>query len=513
MKKKMRMFAVLAFLLPLPALFGAGPEKPNIIIILADDMGYSDLGCTGAEIETPALDTMAGNGLLFTRCYNTSRCCPSRAALLTGQYQWDAGIGHMDTTKSRLDEYQGYLNDKTTTIASLLQRKGYRTFQAGKWHVGSRERDMWPDHHGFDEFYGTPSGGGIYFYPSRFYDRPVFHNGREVKPDSSWYSTDAFTDASIDFIRNRKNKEQPFFIYLAYIAPHFPLQAKEEDIDKYRDVYAVGYEEIRNARFERQKKLGIIPDDMPPSVPVHGDWDDVEDKETEALKMAVYAAMVDCMDQNIGKLMATLREEGILENTIVMFLSDNGGCSSGFNKTPGAEIGTRDSNAAYGKWYNVSNTPFRMSKSREHEGGIITPLVVFWPKGIRTPGKQIAEPVHIMDLMPLCLDLAGADYPDRIRSKRLDPLDGQSLLPLIEGKAPANDRIICWEHEGNRAIRKGDWKLVALRRNKWELYNLAEDPYEENNLINKNKKMADELEELYEDWADDHGVQSWPLKK
>jgi arylsulfatase A-like enzyme len=487
-------------------------DKPNVIVILVDDMGYSDLGCTGAEIKTPHLDALAKQGVLFTHCYNTSRCCPSRASLLTGRYQWDVGMGHMTSTKSSLPEYQQQMSAQSPTIAELLKPEGYQSFMAGKWHVGDA-RDAWPDRRGFDQFYGTPAGGGLYFYPSQFYKRPVYHNGQEVKPDAFWYSTDGFTDYTMDYIKNRRDKARPFFIYLAYIAPHFPLQAKQEDIDKYRDVYRVGYDAIRRARFEKQKRLGIVSQDMPASKPVYGDWASVKDREEEALKMAVYAAQVDCLDQNIGKLMRTLRDEGILESTAVMFMSDNGGCSAGFNRTPNAEIGTRNSNAAYGKWYNVSNTPYRMAKAQEHEGGIITPMIVHWPNGIERAGQIISEPLHIMDLLPACLDLAGAEYPATYQSRSLDSPDGISFLPLLKGAEQDRDRVFHWEHQGNRAVRRGHWKLVALHSRDWELYNLHEDPYEQKNLAGENSEKLSELAALYEGWAEEHGVQAWPLEK
>lgn len=487
-------------------------ERPNIIAILVDDMGYSDLGCTGAEIKTPNLDALAKQGVLFTHCYNTSRCCPTRASLLTGQYQWDVGMGHMTATKSSLPEYQPQMNTRSPTVAELLKLAGYQTFMAGKWHVGDA-RNAWPDHRGFDQFYGTPAGGGLYFYPSKFYKRPVFHNGQEVKPDASWYSTDGFTSYTVDFIKNRRDKGRPFFIYLAYIAPHYPLQAKQADIDKYRDVYSVGYDAIRKARFEKQRRLGIVSSDIPASKSVHGNWASVKDKAQEALKMAVYAAQVDCLDQNIGKLVTALRQEGILDNTAIMFMSDNGGCSAGFNRTPEADIGTRYSNAAYGKWYNVSNTPYRMAKAQEHEGGIITPMIMHWPNGIERAGQVISEPLHIMDIPPACLALAGAEYPATYQLRDLDPPDGISFLPLLGGAQQEKDRVFYWEHQGNRAVRKGNWKLVALHKQNWELYNLAQDPYEQFDLAGENTEKAGGLLKLYEDWAEEHGVQPWPLKK
>ena len=493
------------------ARFQSNADRPNIILILADDMGFSDLGCTGSEIETPNLDAMARDGILFTHCYNTSRCCPTRAALLTGQYQWDAGMGHMTYTRSRLAEYSQQLNRKCATIPELLGQAGYETFMAGKWHLGD-EREYWPDRRGFPKFYGTPQGGGIYFYPSRFYQRPVFKNGVELQPSESWYSTDAFTDATIDFLENERDDEKPFFIYLAYIAPHFPLQAKEADIAKYKGTYAVGYEAIRKARFKRQQELGVVNAGLPMSTAAY-DWNSVKDKQQEARKMAVYAAQIDCLDQNIGKLMATLQSEGVADNTLVLFMSDNGGCRNKFNKTPDAVIGSRDCNAAYGKWYNVSNTPYRQGKTQEHEGGIISPMVVRWPSGIKNAGQLVHEPMHVMDVMPSCLRLAGASYPKRFAGHELDPLDGEDFLPLINGEQQDPNRVLFWEHEGNRAVRRGSWKLVSLRKHPWELYDLSVDPFEENDLASKNPLQVSEFKKLYEEWAAQHGVRPWPLKK
>ena len=490
-------------------------ERPNIIIILADDMGFSDLGCTGSEIETPNLDHLARQGLLFTNFYNTSRCCPSRAALLTGQYQWDAGMGHMTYTKSKYPEYQQVMNMNNATIAELLRQTGYQTVTTGKWHLGNN-RDYWPDKRGFDNFYGTPTGGGIYFYPSKFYDRSVYSDGKRIEPGEAWFSTDGFTDYAIDFITKKRNKERPFFMYVAYIAPHFPLQAKAKDIQKYHGKYDVGYQFIRNARFNKQVGQDIFDSKRTPSKPTFKDWESIKSKPTESRKMAVYAAQVDNMDQNIGRILQALEDTDSLDNTVLMFLSDNGGCSAGWNKTPEAEIGTRECNAAYGAWYNVSNTPYRQSKSRVHEGGIITPLIVHWPNGISEPGKMVKRPAHIMDIMPTCLELAGTTYPNTFESRSIDPIDGQSILPWVTSKKTeehSKKRLLFWEHEGNRSVRKGDWKLVALRKKKWELYDLSQDPFETNNLAAEHPAIVSELSEAFKKWAAEHGVRPWPLKK
>lgn len=491
---------------------GEENKRPNIIIILADDLGYSDLGCTGSEIKTPNLDKLANKGVLFTDFYNTSRCCPSRASLLTGQHQWDAGMGHMDYTKSDLPEYQGYLNKESITIAEALKLGGYQTFMSGKWHVGNKERDMWPDKRGFDQFYGVPAGGGLYFYPSKYYKRDVYWNGNKVQPDSTWYSTDAFTDYTINYIENDRNKEEPFFIYLAYIAPHYPLQAKEEDIQKYTGTYDEGYDAIRNNRFRKQKDIGLMSDDaVLPPLEVRS-WENVKNKKKEARKMSVYAAMVDNMDQNIGRLISTLEKEGELDNTVIFFLSDNGACQSKFNKTPKVPIGSRNSNATYGDWYNVSNTPYRLHKKKEHEGGIKTPMIMHWPNGITKP-KKISKPAHITDFMQTCLQLAQVEYPKSYNDILLDELDGCDLLPLLENEKAYEKRQFYWEHEGNKAIRVGDWKLVASKNKDWELYNLKKDPFELQNVALKYPNKKIDMEHKYQSWTQEHNVKPWPLQK
>ena len=485
-------------------------NQPNIIIILADDLGYSDLGCMGSEIETPNLDNLTKEGVLFSHFYNASVCCPTRASLLTGQCQWDAGMGTMAGGKSLFPEYQGFINKKSVTIAEVLKQYGYQTYMGGKWHVGN-ERHMWPDKRGFDQFYGTPAGGGIYFYPSKFYERPIFWNGELVKPDTTWYSTDGFTDYAINFIKNERMEGKPFFMYLAYIAPHYPLQAKKQDIEKYKNKYSVGYEAIRNERFKKQKKLGIVTEELTLSPAVYPAWESVENKEQEAREMAVYAAMVDCMDQNIGRLLKTLEDQGIEENTIVFFLSDNGAGMSDFNKTPEAEIGTRNSNAAYGVWYNVSSTPYRKGKQRQHEGGIITPMIARWPAGIKNKGEIIHEPAHINDFMPTCIELAGAKYPKTFNGNKIGPHDGKSFLPLISGKEQDKERIYFSSFIGNNAIRQGDWKLVKLHKEDWELYNIKNDPTELYDLSHKEPAKFNELLTKYNDFAKEHGVRPWPL--
>ena len=486
-------------------------EKPNIILILADDMGYSDLGSYGGEIETPNLDRLANEGVRFTNCYNTSRCCPTRASILTGLYQHEVGYGHMDSDLG-YSSYQGRFKEGVATIAQLLQGADYLTFMSGKWHLG-HEEPYHPLSRGFDRMYGIPKGGGVYFYPCVGRDRQVYLDTELQEPDSSWYSTDAFTDYAIEFAQEAKAERKPFFMYLAYIAPHFPLQAWPEDIAKYRGKYSQGYEYYRQQRFEAQKRLGIIPPDtkLPP---FDGrSWEDVENKDEQDLKMAIYAAQVDRMDQNIGRLMEALEAQGERDNTVILFLSDNGAASVELNDFPEAELGSRDSWAAYGKsWSNVSNTPYRKYKAMTHEGGIITPLIVNWPKGIEAPGRITREPVHIIDIVPTILSLAHLDYPKTFQAHSLAPLRGTDIMPLARGGTQTADKVMFFEHQGFQAARIGDWKIVRPHNRVWELYDLKADPTELVNVIQERQEKAESLKNQFNEWANECGVRPWPVK-
>ena len=486
--------------------------KPNMIIILADDMGYSDLGCTGSEIHTPNLDKLAEGGVLFTNCYNTSRCCPTRASLLTGLYQHQAGYGHMDSDLGTT-AYQGRFRDGIVTIAELLKQEAYRNIMIGKWHLG-HEEEFAPLARGFDRMYGIPKGGGVYFYPCIGRDRQVYLNDEQVHPDSNWYSTDAFTDHAIEFVEEADADQKPFFLYLAYIAPHFPLQARAEDIEKYRGKYSKGYAFYRNQRFEKQRELGVIASNTKLSPADYKDWDAVKNKKEEDLKMAVYAAQMDRLDQNVGRLIDKLKALGIYDNTVILFLSDNGAVYTGLNETPDALIGSRNSWAAYGKsWGNVSNTPFRYYKSMTHEGGVITPMIVHWPKGIESKGLITQEPVHIIDVMPTLLQLAGSSYPNEFNNQRLAPLPGNSFIPLLDGEKQNPDKEMYWEHSGNQAVRIGDMKLVRRHKKEWELYNLKEDPTELNNIATDYPEEFTALKKRWDSWAEDHEVEDWPVNK
>ncbi len=500
-------------LMLLAVTFVKAQKKPNIIIILADDMGYSDLGCMGSEIQTPNLDKLASDGALFTHFYNTSRCTPSRGSIMTGLGGHQAGVGHLNGDWE-YESYQGRLKDNAVTLAELLQPEGYRTIQVGKWHVGD-ERPYWPIDRGFERMYGIPAGGGVYFWPphSKVGNRPVFLGDVEQDIDpETWFSTDAFTDYAMDFVEEAHNDERPFFMYLAYIAPHYPLQAWPKDIAKYDGVYSEGYDAIRNTRFAKQKELGIVDESVTLSPADYSDWNSLSDKDMEETKMEIYAAQIDNMDQNIGRLLQKLEETDELDNTIIMFLSDNGGCSSNLNY--GLEnVGTQASFVAYGKnWSNVSNTPYRRYKKEEHEGGILTPLIVHYPKEITNKGLITHQPAHISDIVPTCLELAEASYPSTFKGMETMELMGESFWHLISGGETSPERIFGWEHEGNSAIRQGKWKLVKLRNGSWELYDLEADPTELNDLKDSETEMFAFLKEAYKEWKVKAHVIDWPVK-
>jgi arylsulfatase A-like enzyme len=490
-----------------------GNVRPNFIVILVDDMGYSDIGCMGSEIETPNLDSLAEDGLLFTNLYNTARCCPTRASLLTGLYSHAAGVGHMDSDKG-YPSYQGFLGRDTVTIAEVLGNNGYRTILSGKWHLGGA-REYWPDRRGFQRFYGIPKGGGLYFYPSRFIDREIYRNGVHVEPtDPDYYTTDAFTEEALLFIEESKNDDQPFFLYMAYVAPHYPLQAHEWDVEKYLGTYEVGYEAIRQARFEKQKAMGIVKANTELS-PIL-DVDSSDDPKTMDRKMAVYAAQVDSLDQNVGKLVSGLKAMGLFENTAILFMSDNGAVSAEvdweLDGGPRGRIGTNESFVSYGKhWANVSNTPFRKYKAQTHEGGIASPLILHWPKGVRNEGRKTDSMIHVIDVMPTLLELAGVGYPETFSGNDIRAVHGKSFAKLIKGKALSEKRQYFWEHEGNCGVREGDLKAVKLHKGVWELYDMSIDPTELDDLADVRPETLSRLRRAYRHWTEVNGVKAWPV--
>jgi arylsulfatase A-like enzyme len=540
----------------------AALAKPNIIYILADDMGFSDLGCYGSEIATPNLDALAAGGLRFTQFYNTARCCPTRASLLTGLYPHQAGIGHMVDSKKGGPGYQNDLNKSSVTIAQALKPAGYRNYIVGKWHVTPRAPDPqnpskhnWPLQRGFDRFYGTIHGAGSFFDPNTLTRDNQFispHADPEYRP-AEYYYTDAISDHAVRFIREhaQQSADKPFFMYVAYTAAHWPMHAKTQDIAKYKGRYDAGYEPIRAARWEKAKQLGLV-DPKWELTAASGAWADVTDKAFETRCMEVYAAMIDCMDQGIGRIVAELKARGQFENTLICYLQDNGGCAEGMGRGTqrppmqrpdqptlpplakdylqpdmipkqtrdgypmrqgyGVLPGGADTYHGYGReWANVSNTPFREYKHWVHEGGISTPLVAHWPKGISSRGELRHQPGHLIDLMATAVDLAGAKYPAELNGERITPMEGVSLRAAFEGRPLPRTEPIFFEHEGNRAAREGDWKLVAKGpAGKWELYNLAADRTETRDLAATEPAKLKELVAKWEAWAKRAHVIPWP---
>ncbi|MCF8378735.1 MAG: arylsulfatase [Bacteroidales bacterium] len=501
-------------------------ERPNIIIILADDMGYSDLGCYGSEIPTPNIDKLAAEGILFTQFYNAARCCPTRAALLTGLYPHQAGMGAMVNTQAEKPKgaYQGYLSDNSVTIAEVLKLGNYYTAASGKWHVGE-ERPYWPTDRGFDNYYGLISGAANYFDITKAkapgVKRHFAIDSTEFLPDKeTFYMTDAITENAVKFLQKAETKDQPFFLYLPYTAPHWPLHARQEDIEKYKGKYMKGWDVLRKERYERMLGLGIIDDSWPLSDrdPKIMPWEDLseEQKAKSDLLMAIYAAQIDRLDSGIGEVLAQLDAMGKSENTLIIFLSDNGGCEeyeilgSDFwgNFWDGTAVpGSGESFHSYGAaWANLSDTPFRLYKKRIHEGGISTPLIVRWPDKIKSKGSINNQPGHIIDIMATICDITNIDYPETYNNNNIKPLAGKSLLPLLEGEENIDNDLFFWEHIGNRAVRHGDWKLVAKSKEAWELYNIKLDRTEMNNLIGSEPEIAGKLEAEYNAWAEENGV-------
>ena len=487
----------------------AGPSKPNIIVILVDDMGWSDLSCYGSEIPTPNLDKLAGNGLRFTQFYNTGRCCPTRASLLTGLYPHQTGVGHM-TDDNKLPGYQGRLNDRCATMAEVLRPAGYFTAMSGKWHVG-QNLGVVPWERGFDRSLNAPAGG--FYFP----DAPrakLFLNGEEIANDDprlpkNWYSTDLWTDFGIRFIDEALKARKPFFLYLAHNAPHFPLQAPPEDIAKFRhSIYTNGWDKLREERYARQKQLGAIDPAWPMSErpPLVQAWSSLaaEDRDRFDHIMALYAACVWHMDKSIGVLTDALKQRGVLDNTLILFMSDNGGNAESGPKgrLEGDNPGNGVSTVFCGQsWATLENTPFRRYKHFNHEGGIATPLIAHWPEGIKAKGELRSQPGHLVDIMATVVDVAAAKYPAEIKGKSIQPMEGRSLVPAFAGKTIEREALF-WEHEGNAAVRVGDLKLVRMGgKGAWELYDLKADRTELKDLANATPEKVKELAAKWEAWA------------
>jgi arylsulfatase A-like enzyme len=524
--------------------------RPNIVVILSDDMGFSDVGCYGSEIETPTLDRLARDGLRFTQFYNTARCCPTRASLLTGLYPHQAGVGHMETDRG-FPGYRGDLNDRCATIAEVLAPAGYTSYAVGKWHVTSAirpksdaEKRNWPLQRGFSRFYGTIIGGGNYFDPATLVrdNRMLSAFADPDYPAEDYYYTDAISDHAVRFIKEH-DATQPFFLYVAYTAPHWPLQVRDRDIKKYAGRYAAGYEAIRRARYAKMLTEGVVTKaettlwPLPPKLSEKDEW-----LAWDQRNMEVFAAMVDSMDQGIGRITKAIEDAGQADNTLVCYLQDNGGCAEQIGRggigparaespslppLPADQIGvtvrqkqTRDGYPmregkgvmagpadtfiAYGAaWATVSNTPFRMYKHFVHEGGISTPLIVHWPRGIREPGRLERTPGHLIDIMATAVDLAGASYPSD-----KTPLEGKSLAPLFAGGSVVREALY-WEHEGNKAVREGDWKLVAVHGEPWELYDLSRDRSEQKDLSGAEPDRVTRMAAMWDAYAARTNVEPW----
>lgn len=491
---------VLALTLALALLSGScatpdPPKRPNIILILADDMGFSDLGCYGGEIATPNLDRLAARGLRFTQVYNTSKCFPSRACLLTGRYAQDVG---MDRRPAKILD--------AATLGEALRAAGYRTLMTGKHH-GTEN----PFHRGFDRYFGLRDGGCNYFNPGKQRpnepkpaqkrnNRAWCIDGETFQPytpkDRDFYTTDAFTDYALKYLEEYEgeSKSKPFFLYIAYNAPHDPLHAWPEDIAKYDGRYDSGWEAIRAARYARQTAMGLFCDNAPLSKPDFGDWSKLGDKarEEETRRMEVYAAMVDRLDQNIGRVLRKVESMGELENTLIIFASDNGG-SAEVVRIGAGEIGSMTRWASLKRnWANVSNTPFRRYKNHSHEGGICTPFIVHWPKGISRPGAFVRAPAHFIDVMATFVDIGRAAAPKR-------PLPGVSLAPLFRDAALRRDRPIFFQWRRGRAVRDGRWKLVT-HGGQWELYDLSSDRTEQTDLAAKHPERVASTSRAWATW-------------
>lgn len=508
-------------------------SRPNIIVIMADDLGYSDLGCYGGEIETPNLDKLAKGGIRFTQFYNAARCCPTRASLLTGKYPHQAG----------LDKNGQSLSRNAATIAEVLKENGYRTGMTGKWHLSEtkelknpKEQLLWlshrkdnnvfaplksyPSNRGFEQHWGVIWGVINFFDPFS-----LVHNEKEIKnvPDD-FYMTDFITDKSIDLIDEFSKDKNPFFLYVAHTAPHWPLHALPEDIVKYKGVYDEGWNKLRENRYKGLIEKGIIkPETAPLAKNESGKlWAENKEKAWESKHMEAHAAMVDRMDQGIGRLIDKLKKTGEYKNTLILFLADNGASSErgyppGFDR-PGHNRNGEEiiyPNQKYNRpggeltwgylgdaWAGALNAPFRYWKRESFEGGICSPFIMHWPEGLRGKENTINYGVsHVIDILPTFLEITATSYPDRVNGFKTTPIEGRSMLPLIKGEANATNDTLFWEHETGKALRIGDWKISALIGGEWELFNLAKDRTETNNLA---AIMAEKVEEMEAVWLQEY---------
>ena len=510
-----RLLALIVFASLLAGISSAA-DRPNILLILADDMGFSDPGCYGGEIHTPNLDRLAAGGLRFSQFYNCALCGPSRAALMTGLYPHQTGVSG----------WTGLLSKRCVTMCELLKRAGYFTGATGRLDMTTAE--VWHDpvmlSRVLDRYFGSTGhqGPGNYFKNVR--NNEFYLNGQPYSlPDEGGYKTDLITDFTVKFIEEAKSKEQPFFFYMAHYAPHWPLHAKPEDIAKYRTLYHdLGWDEARAARYKRLVDMEMINPkcQLSPRDARAQPWTSAQNKDWEAERMAVYAAQIDSLDQSVGRVVEALRRTGADRNTLVLFLSDNGASDQGYGaldkpgltwrldgtptrvgNTPDIWPGPADTFVTAGPaWSNLSNTPFRQHKNTNFEGGIATPLIASWPGVIQQAGAIVPDISHLIDLMPTLLDVAQVTYPTAFEGRTVTPLSGHSLLPVLKTGHRAEPPSICWSTSGCRAVRMGSWKLVSAKDEPWELYNMETDRTELNNLAAKEPERVEAMAKVFAEW-------------
>ena len=508
-------------------------SRPDIVLVLADDMGFSDIGCFGGEIETPHLDRLGRSGVRYTQFYNSPRCSPSRASLLTGLHPHQVGLGILNFDDTP-DGYPGNLTEECATVAECLRAAGYRTYLSGKWHLASdmeTPNGAWPTRRGFDRFYGTLESAGSFYHP-----RTLVRDEEDIAHEAAapgFYYTDAISDAALEFVteHHRAAPDDPLFLHLAYTAPHWPLHAPEAEITKHKGRFDAGWDTLRAERLERLVGEDILDESwrLSPRDERVAAWDAVEGKEWEARRMEVYAAQLSRMDDGIGRLLDRLTALGRLDNTIVIFLSDNGGCAEELDRqfveafvplgdttkegepvvagnVPVVVPGPESTYWSYGRaWANLSNTPFREYKHWVHEGGISTPLLWHWPDGTVGPGRLERTPFQLVDVLPNLLEAAGADYPSHRCGAPVPPMEGRSMLPTVRGEV-VQERPLFWEHEGNQGVRHGRWKLVRKHGQEWELYDMVTDRTELTDLSDREGSRVGEMSAAYDTWAKRCGV-------
>ena len=514
-------------------------DKPNILLILNDDMGFSDIGCYGGEVETPNLDRLAYGGLRFSQFYNSPRCSPSRASLLTGLHPHQTGIGIL-TYPTGPEGYAGNLNRRCVTIAEALKPGGYRCYMSGKWHVASsleEPTDAWPMQRGFDEFFGTIIGAGSFYFPNTL-TRGNENVDHEARDNPEFFYTDAINDEAVRQIHDHhgNHSDAPFFQYVAHTAPHWPLHAHEQDVAKYKGRFDDGWDALREARLERLVDMGIIDPawTLTGRDPSQPSWEEADNKAWLLRCMEVYAAQIDRMDQGIGRIIQALEDTGCIDDTLVIFLSDNGACAEdipenvaveqmvnelmlarshtregeevAFGNTPEIMPGAESTYQSYGvAWANMSNTPFRLYKHWTHEGGVSTPTIFHWPNGIDNSGGLRHTPCQLPDVMATVVEVAGVAYPATYGEHAIAPLEGRSLVPVMV-RDELSERPLFWEHEGNAAVRRGKWKLVREYPGEWELYDMLEDRTETNDIATENPAVVEDLRRQYDEWAARCGV-------